>query len=310
MKPDQGDNTFSVVVPVYNSADTLSNLLKEIKLTFERMNEEFEIVFVNDASSDNSWETLNQIAKENDHVSIIELEENSGQNTATLCGIHHAKGNAIITIDDDLQYPPTEIEKLIKAYKTSGSSFIFGDPVVRRHGSFHGPLAILGKFFLHYFTLPAYKRVNFFTTFRLFDKSFFLNGSKPSERHLFFIWEFPVEKCRHIPVEHQERKLGKSGYRISTLIKHYNPFLLYSGINLARYVVVAITILMIMLKLRFLLVESIDSVGIIQSFIRETWFIFIVFLLAVITYVLLQKSLVKMKAINYKVAKKVLNGDS
>jgi len=106
--------SYSVIVPVYNSNETLRPLLSGIINIFEKLQKTYEIIFVEDCGNDNSWNTLCDLKKEHsDIITIIKLAKNFGQHNAILCGLNHMKGENVITIDDDLQIPPEEIEKLI-----------------------------------------------------------------------------------------------------------------------------------------------------------------------------------------------------
>lgn len=122
------ENTMhSVVVPVYNGAIFLEELFSRTKTVFEKNNSSFEIIFVDDNSEDGSWDViknLNEIYP--GIVSGIRLSRNFGQHSATLCGFFHAKGNLIITMDDDLQHPPEEIPKLIAEQNTTGADIVYG----------------------------------------------------------------------------------------------------------------------------------------------------------------------------------------
>ena len=107
MKPD-----YSVVVPVFNSCESLEELFLRIGQTMEKIEKSFEVVFVDDGSQDASWERLETLQKANPaNIIAIRLARNFGQHNATICGIAQASGNFIITIDDDLQNPPEEIAK-------------------------------------------------------------------------------------------------------------------------------------------------------------------------------------------------------
>lgn len=103
---------YSVVVPVFNSEESIEELFTRIDAVFSECRS-YEIVFVEDGGTDRSWDILRQLKKKHpDRIKAIQLDRNYGQHNATLCGLHHAEGRLIITIDDDLQTPPEEIKKL------------------------------------------------------------------------------------------------------------------------------------------------------------------------------------------------------
>jgi len=103
----------SIVVPVYRSKSSLSELVRRI--TASIVNQNYEIILVDDASEDGTWGEVSKISTSNDHVKGIRLGRNSGQQSALLAGVRSARFSLTITIDDDLQNPPEEIPKLLAA---------------------------------------------------------------------------------------------------------------------------------------------------------------------------------------------------
>ncbi|MCB9231934.1 MAG: glycosyltransferase family 2 protein [Bacteroidia bacterium] len=221
-----GSPQYSIVVPVYNSAATLAELVERLVHTFENLGEEFEIILVDDRSTDDSWEILKSLKE--GRVRGIRLKENSGQIAATTCGMANARGKFIFTLDDDLQYPPEELPKLIAQKKKTGAKIVFGDPEDRKHGPSHDFWVGLGKFFFHSVFMRKYRKINFFTTLRLMDRELFQEGSG---KHLFYLWEISPKQMSHIQVRHEARKAGSSGYSLTKLVRYYRPFILYMTKN-------------------------------------------------------------------------------
>lgn len=117
----------SVVVPVYNSESTLRELDRRLHNFFLARGDGFELLYVDDGSVDGSWDILEELrARSPEHVRIIRLDGNHGQHLATLCGIRQARLEMIVTLDDDLETPPEEIEKLLRALVDTGSDVIYG----------------------------------------------------------------------------------------------------------------------------------------------------------------------------------------
>jgi glycosyltransferase involved in cell wall biosynthesis len=118
---------YSVVIPVYNSEDSLKELTGRIVLTLQKTSKPFEIIFIDDFSLDQSWNILKQIkAETSECVKIIRFSRNYGQHNATLCGLEKAKGRFIITIDDDLQNAPEDILLLIHKIESSEADVVYG----------------------------------------------------------------------------------------------------------------------------------------------------------------------------------------
>ncbi len=131
---------YSVVIPVYNSAHIVATTVSQVREFFLSRSLRFEIVLVNDGSGDGSWEVTVGLAGQYPEVTAINLLKNCGQHHANLCGFREAKGDYVITMDDDLQNPPEEIAKLIDTVQ-EGYDLVIGrfeskqHSFVRRAGS-------------------------------------------------------------------------------------------------------------------------------------------------------------------------------
>jgi polyisoprenyl-phosphate glycosyltransferase len=125
---------YSVVVPVFNSEKSLIELYRRINDTFESISKRFEVIFVEDSGLDKSWDVLKDLQKKNpDRIMAIQLAKNFGQHNALFCGFGYASGDFIITLDDDLQIPPEEIEKLISQYEVNKADVVYGDLIRKEH---------------------------------------------------------------------------------------------------------------------------------------------------------------------------------
>src|ERR1700744_1146015 len=108
----------SIVVPVYNSAETLRELYIRVNAVCITLQKKYQLIFVDDGSSDNSWNILEELKKQNpSDIIAVKLTKNFGQNNALLCGFNYCNGEVIITMDDDLQHPPEEITRLVDKYQ-------------------------------------------------------------------------------------------------------------------------------------------------------------------------------------------------
>jgi glycosyltransferase involved in cell wall biosynthesis len=131
---------YSVVIPVYNSETVVARTVTLVRDFFLSQALQFEIILVNDGSRDGSWEVIAGLARDFQDVTAINLLKNYGQHHANLCGFREAKGEYIITMDDDLQNPPEEIGKLIDTV-VNGHDLVIGrfeskqHSFVRRAGS-------------------------------------------------------------------------------------------------------------------------------------------------------------------------------
>ena len=105
----------SLVIPVYGGEKVLPELLIQIKKAMKLNQRNFEIIFVCDKSPDNSWQVIEKFCENNPNIKGLLLRMNATQHNALMAGFHHAKGEIIVTMDDDLQHSPKDIEILVRA---------------------------------------------------------------------------------------------------------------------------------------------------------------------------------------------------
>ncbi|MCS6934384.1 MAG: glycosyltransferase family 2 protein [Chitinophagales bacterium] len=122
----------SVVVPTYRGANTLPELITRLHKFFTSHNYTYEIVVVNDSSPDNTKDVLKELKLKFSNLKVINLMRNYGQHNAILCGFKHAKGDVVITMDDDLQNPPEEIQKLLQGIEM-GFDLVIGAYGEKKH---------------------------------------------------------------------------------------------------------------------------------------------------------------------------------
>ncbi len=126
----------SVVVPLYNEAESLEELFFWIKKVMQTNAFSFEVLFINDGSTDKSWKIIETLAKENSEVKAISFQRNYGKSPALFCGFERAKGDVVITMDADLQDSPDEIPELYKMIKEDGYDLVSGWKKKRYDGTF------------------------------------------------------------------------------------------------------------------------------------------------------------------------------
>ena len=107
----------SIVVPVYNEEDNIRKFYTTVKEVLQTLDYDHEIIFVDDGSSDDSAAMLRYIGKEDPKVKVLLLARNFGHQLALTCGLDYAKGDAVITMDGDMQHPPELIPELVKHWE-------------------------------------------------------------------------------------------------------------------------------------------------------------------------------------------------
>lgn len=131
--PTNDEIEISAVVPVYRGAKTIEELCRRLVSCFEVAGRSFEIILVDDGSKDESWEVIQRVASKEPRVLGIRLTRNFGQHNATLCGFRHARGELIATLDEDLQNPPEQIERMIQTLREKDADLVYGIPEKRKH---------------------------------------------------------------------------------------------------------------------------------------------------------------------------------
>ncbi len=116
----------SVIIPLYNEAESLPELSAWIERVMKENNFTYEIIFINDGSTDNSWKVIEELKEKNENIHAIKFRRNYGKSPALYCGFERAKGDVVITMDADLQDSPDEIKPLYDMITKEGYDLVSG----------------------------------------------------------------------------------------------------------------------------------------------------------------------------------------
>ena len=116
----------SVVIPLYNEAESLPELFAWIERVMQANGFSYEVIFVNDGSTDESWQVIGDLSSRSEHVKGIKFRRNYGKSPALYCGFEKAQGDVVITMDADLQDSPDEIPELYRMIKEEGYDLVSG----------------------------------------------------------------------------------------------------------------------------------------------------------------------------------------
>lgn len=116
----------SVIIPLFNEEESLPELYKWIERVMNENNFSFEVIFVNDGSTDDSWKVIESLSAQSEHVRGIKFRRNYGKSPALYCGFKAAKGDVVITMDADLQDSPDEIPELYRMIREDGYDLVSG----------------------------------------------------------------------------------------------------------------------------------------------------------------------------------------
>jgi len=219
---------FSVVIPVYNSSKTLEELYERLKRVLESLSGSWEIIMVDDRSSDNSYEIIRVLRERDKRVKIIRFLRNLGQHSATFCGLKHSKGDCIITIDDDLQHPPEEIPRMLEKLR-EGYEVVIGKYETKKHSPFRNTGSFFVNFLISILTGKPYNLS--ITNFKVFsrkaaDAVISFKGKYFYLSMVLFLSISPSSAV-NLEVSHEKRKEGTSGYTLWKLIKLVSVILIY-----------------------------------------------------------------------------------
>lgn len=216
----------SVVVPVYNSEKTLEMLCNEIAKVMIKEKQSYEIILVNDGSKDKSKSLINHLVLERQHIIGIDLAQNYGQQNALLCGLRYCAGEYVITIDDDLQFHPNEISKLLYTIK-EGYDVVYGVPHIKSHGKLRN---IGSKFKESIFQILLKKPKHItITSFRIIRRSIVdkIVLDTSSFVYLSAITFKHTQKVANVKVNHYQRIHGKSNYSYIKLFRLMIKIVIY-----------------------------------------------------------------------------------
>ena len=213
----------TVVIPLFNEEESLPELYAWIKKVMVQNNFTYEVIFVNDGSTDNSWSVIEKLAQENNEVKGIKFRRNYGKSPALYFGFKEAEGDVVITMDADLQDSPDEIPELYRMIKKDGYDLVSGYKQKR-----YDPLSktIPTKLFN-----ATARRISGITNLHDFNC-----GLKAYKKEVVKNIEVYGEMHRYIPylaknagfnkigekvVHHQARKYGKSKFGLNRFINGY-----------------------------------------------------------------------------------------
>jgi undecaprenyl-phosphate 4-deoxy-4-formamido-L-arabinose transferase len=211
--------SLTVLVPVYNSEGSLRPLVERLEPVLARLASEFELVFVNDSSRDGSWQVIQELARGRPWIRGFSMMRNYGQHNALLCGIRAARGELIVTMDDDLQHPPEEIEKLLAALADE-VDVVYGTPHKERHGLLRDLASQITKLALEKsMGAETASQISAFRVFRSSLRAAFANyQSQFVSVDVLLTWG--TTRFRAIPVRHDPRTIGVSNYTLRKLLTH------------------------------------------------------------------------------------------
>ena len=211
--------TYSVVIPVLNEEGNVNALAERITAVLEPTGEPFEIIFIDDGSSDETPALLRALTERFAHVRVVQMARNYGQEAAVQVGILSASGEWVIQMDGDLQNPPEELPKLLVKLE-EGYEIVYGVRTGRKD-PIHRVVASKAMMFVMQRVLGI-ELPEDVTTFRIIRADIARFIARLPEKRKFFsalaVWS--GAKSVSVPVSHAAREHGTTKYNIFALINH------------------------------------------------------------------------------------------
>lgn len=216
----------SFVIPCYKSALTIGQVVAEIKETI--IEEAYEIILVNDASPDNTFDVIRELCSADSNIIGVNLNENFGQHAALMAGFHQVRGDIVVCLDDDGQTPAREAGKLIEAIR-QGHDAVYARYARKRHSGFRNFGSHLNELMAR-FLLEKPKELYLSSYFAA--KRFIIDEMIKYDNPYPYVIGLLLRSTKdivNVDVCHREREVGQSGYTLSKLFKLWlNGFTAFS----------------------------------------------------------------------------------
>ena len=206
----------SVVIPLYNEDESLPELYAWIERVMQEHKFSFEVIFVNDGSTDRSWDVIKELSEKSEHVRGIKFRRNYGKSPALYCGFKAAQGDVVITMDADLQDSPDEIPELYRMIKEDGNDLVSGYKQNRKEGDPLSKTIPTKLFNATARKVSGIKNLHDFNCgLKAYRHEVVKNIEVYGEMHRYIPYlakNAGFDKIAEKPVHHQARKFGKSKF--------------------------------------------------------------------------------------------------
>ncbi|MBI9062178.1 MAG: glycosyltransferase family 2 protein [Marinilabiliaceae bacterium] len=221
----------SIVIPVYNGEETIEKLHQRIQEFCNSHKHTYEVIFVWDCGPDNSWEVISQLKKQHPtSIKAIHLSRNFGQHNALICGFEQAQGEFIVTMDEDLQHLPEDIDSLIHYQKINNADVVYGFHNRQNHSPFRNITSNLLKSLIQIAIPKLHKN---YSAFRLIKADIAKACVNMQNSYTFLdgYLSWITNRFCSCSTNHQKRIAGESSYTFRKLLRHsINIFTTFSDL--------------------------------------------------------------------------------
>lgn len=209
MKNDLNRVYLSVVLPIYNEEESLPELMKELYAVCNALNKNYEIIFVNDCSTDKTYEMLCQYAEKDKRIKVIRFSRNFRHQAAISAGLDASKGQVVVTMDSDLQHPPQMIPEFIKQAE-AGFDIVIGERIAVEQRSFLRE--VIGRLVYKFLSITTGLEFKNVGDFALYKRRVIDVIKNLPEREKFFrgLAQWVGFRKKYVPYTIRARKFGQA----------------------------------------------------------------------------------------------------
>ena len=252
----------SVITPAYNEEQMIHKTAKTISSILEDENIDYEIVFVNDGSKDNTWKKICEAGEENPKVRGICFSRNFGKESAMFAGLAEAKGDCVVVIDCDLQHPP---KKIVEMYRLWEHGYEIVEGVKASRGKESGMHAFAAKCFYNLISNATNIDMSHASDFKLLDRKAVNVLLNMPEKNAFFraLSSWVGFKSTQIEYDVQEREAGESKWSTKSLIK-------YAITNITSFTSVPMQIVTVLGGIMFVVTAVLAVIALVQKILGQS----------------------------------------
>lgn len=226
---------YSIIIPCYRSSQTIRKVVELTMQELEKLGKtEYEFVLVDDCSPDDGATMAELLSLTRDYpcVRVVELAKNAGQHNAVLAGLNHAKGDAFIAMDDDMQTHPSQLKYLLEKFEEDKYDIVYGYYPDKKHSSFRNFGSYINSLSVRILLKkPKSLRTSSFWIIRKFVRDYAIEY-RSAYTHLQGLFLRTTRNICSVPIQHFEREVGTSNYTLKKLLNLWSNILGFSIVPL------------------------------------------------------------------------------
>lgn len=226
---------YSIIIPCYRSSKTIRKVVELTMQELDRLGKkEYEFVLVDDCSPDGgeTMAELMQLVRDYPCVRAVELAKNAGQHNAVIAGLNHARGDAFIAMDDDMQTHPSQLQYLLEKFEEGTHDIVYGYYPDKKHSRFRNFGSYVNSLSVRILLKkPKDLKTSSFWIIKKFVRDYAIQY-KSAYTHLQGLFLRTTRNICSVPIQHFEREVGTSNYTLKKLLKLWSNIIGFSIVPL------------------------------------------------------------------------------